>query len=79
MPYYIKFDFDCENEPPKVEIVNDTGCSVIEVYEEPILVSADNEWSWEQEDWQPGPFAVKLLELINAGGPYTINEPDPRW
>lgn len=79
MPYHIRFDFDCKNEPPKVEIADETGCAVLEVFEEPILASADDEWSREQADWKPGPFAVKLLELINANEPYTINEPDPRW
>ena len=79
MPYHIKFDFENENEPPRVEIADEDGCSVLEVFEEPILASADNQWSWEHDDWKPGPFAVKLLEMINANEPYTINEPDPRW
>lgn len=79
MLYHVQFDFDCENEPPKVEIADETGCCVLEVYEEPILISADNEWSWNDEDWKPGPFTERLLEMINAGGPYQINEPDPRW
>lgn len=56
MSYTVQFDFDGEDEPPKVEIIDETGCCVLEVHEEPILISSDNEWSWESDDWKPGPF-----------------------
>lgn len=69
--WMIHFDFDCEGEPPAVFIVDDEGTSWLEVLEDPTLSDSatgkDSEgepWSWDPEDWTPGPLATKLLELM---------------
>jgi hypothetical protein len=64
--YSIRFDFDCENEPPKVMIVYLDRKDVLEVFEEPTMrPEVGAEFSWEEDDWQAGPFARHLLKLLN--------------
>ena len=66
--YKIRFDFDCEGEPPTVMIVAPNGTEVLEVFEEPTLrPEVEAEFSWEEVDWQAGPFAIKLLNMLNMG------------
>lgn len=51
-------------DPPNVFIWQDDEGDVLEVLEEPILINpspTDN----EENDWEPGPFAKKLLALLN--------------
>ncbi len=69
MNYGIRFDFDCEGDPPSVFIAEDQRGSfvadIIEVLEEPTLKSES--FSWEDEDWEPGPLAAKVLRVFNEG------------
>lgn len=66
--YVVQFDFDAEGEPPNVEI-HDGDYTVAEVFEEPTCTHPSG-WSWEAEDWAPGPFATRMLDLLNtAPGP----------
>ena len=62
----VQLDFDCEGDPPTVYIANGsgTGMCYLEVFESPTLKSA--EWSWEAEDWQPGPLALELVGFMNS-------------
>lgn len=73
--YDIAFDFDCEGDPPHVEIWvlkgKRLGPCVIRVHEAPVLKAP--EWSWDDEDWEPGPFAKHVLALLNAN-PVTERE-----
>ena len=55
---------DEECDPPNVYICDSDGCQIIEVLEDPISKSGQNKW--DIDDWEPGPFARKLLELMNA-------------
>lgn len=66
--FYIEFDFDYVdptgeviNDPPTIYIRDDdTG---VEVMEDPIPV-VEKPGS-EDDHWQPGPFAQKLLKVMN--------------
>jgi len=62
--YFIGFDFDTKGDPPSVFICLAGGTQIIEVFEEPKRVS--EMWSWEWEDWEPGPLAEKVLDLLEA-------------
>lgn len=71
--YRITYDFDAKNEPPKVIIRSDGRC-ICEVDEVPLcqlggFLAEDGEWhgqwSWEEEDWVPGPIAAQLLAVMN--------------
>ncbi len=62
--YRICFDFEGE-DPPNVMVVDAGGMTVAQVYEEP--TSALAEHSWEAEDWKPGPLALRMVALLNAG------------
>lgn len=78
--YYIKFDFDCEGEPPKVFIVDEEGMEIIEVLEQPssplgrLVKGSSLEWTWKgvfswcEEDWQAPPLANTLVEFMNKKG-----------
>jgi hypothetical protein len=61
--YKIRFDFEAEDEPPRVYICDAGGSVVLEVFEEP--VSLKGEWSWEEDDWKPGPFAEGVLNALH--------------
>ena len=61
--FEIVFDFDYEGEPPQVFVAYGGECRWIEVLEEPALKTVD--WSNDQEDWNPGPIAKALCELMN--------------
>ncbi len=69
MRYQIHFDFDCEGEPPTVYIYDNgddrpgTSGDIIEVLEDPDCL--EGEWSWEQDDWEPGPTAAAICKLMN--------------
>lgn len=71
--YHITYDFDVKGEPPKVFIVGGEQVRV-EVDEVPLcqlggFLVEDGEWhgqwSWEAEDWMPGPIAAQLLAVMN--------------
>jgi len=74
--YSIRFEFNIENTPPKVVIYNDEG-AIIEMLEEPTSHLGKNveispgvydwqgEFSWEQEDWEAGVIAKKILKHLN--------------
>ena len=69
--YEIAFDFDCEGEPPHVEIYDngtatERGGVCLEVHEEPTQTAA-GEYSWEDDDWEPGPLAKRIVRLLNGG------------
>ncbi len=65
MKYGIQFDFDAEGEPPRVYIATEDGegVVVVEVFEQPICKS--DKWSWNSEDWVPGPLATLILAKLN--------------
>ncbi len=68
MIYKISFDFDCEGEAPHVFIIDASGTQVLEVFEEPICTAS--QWSWESDDWQAGPLALHVLNLLNGDHSY---------
>lgn len=73
MTYTYRFDFDYEGEPPKVLIQESGGPAIIEVFEEPLLfgeafVDGGDKWSRDHDDWTPGKFTMKLLDMLNAAG-----------
>jgi hypothetical protein len=64
--YSYQFDFDCEGDPPKVEICEGRcGPVVLEVHEEPTCTH-ESGWSWDPDHWELGPFATRVLDLLNA-------------
>ena len=64
MCYEIRFDFDTEGDPPHVVIVDtESGFDVLEVFEEPTCLDASG-WSWDGDDWEPGPLATRVLQLL---------------
>ena len=66
--YKIRFDFDCEGDPPRVMVVHPDGYDILEVFEEPtIRPETGVEFSWEEVDWQAGPCAISLVNLLNIG------------
>jgi hypothetical protein len=77
MRYCIDFDFDCEGEPPRTIICQDPGLQVAHVFESPTLKAElksgqpgnrdwPGPWSWNPEDWEPGPLAKKIVTLLNS-------------
>lgn len=60
--YYISFDFETQDEPPQVFIVDKNGRQYLEIFEDPKPLT--DEWSWNSEDWEPGPFARRVLNLF---------------
>lgn len=79
MLYEIHFDFDAQYEPPAVHIWCGAG-DVLQVFEEPTcklggkMVKQEGSfacwdwegpWSWDDEDWEPGPFAKRILKFLN--------------
>jgi hypothetical protein len=74
--YGYRFDFDGEDDPPKVYLTTATPQSrwladCIEIFEEPTLLA--DVWSWDEDDWQLGPFAQAVLDTLNA------HMPDVEW
>lgn len=65
--YELWFDFDCEGEAPSVLISDETGSVVLEVFEEPTCT--EPQWTSDSEDWQAGPLALQVLNLLNGGSP----------
>ena len=67
MAYGISFDFDCQGDPPHVEIREEggMGSAVLEVHEVPVCTHPSG-WSWDDDDWEPGPFALRVLALLNS-------------
>lgn len=77
--YYIRFDFTAGEKPPTVLICNDRDEAVVEVYEAPTtplgqlvesklipgLYSWVGNFSWDEDDWQPGTLAAALLDFMN--------------
>jgi hypothetical protein len=65
MAWGIQFDFDAEGDPPSVYIAagDGRGTCYVEVLEEPTCKNGD--WSWDDEDWEPGELAKRLLEFMN--------------
>lgn len=72
--YEINLDFDAEGDSPSVQIIDSDQGVILEVFEEPTLLrgqwsaAIDAEWSWESEDWEPGPFAKRILDWLNSQG-----------
>jgi len=64
MKYLIHFEFDCEDEAPKVFIFEDGEGDVVEVFEEPTMLT--EQFSWDEDDWQAGPLAQKILNYLNT-------------
>ena len=66
MSYGIHLEFDMQGESPEVFIAENggQGPDVIEVLEEPVCTALGG-WSWDDEDWEIGPLAKKLLEFLN--------------
>jgi hypothetical protein len=62
--YNIQFKFDAEGEPPKEYIVDQQGTAVVEVFEEPTLLTP--EWSWNEEDWRPGSMITEWCAFMNS-------------
>jgi hypothetical protein len=63
--YTFKLKFDCQGDPPAVYVVNSEGTCVLEVLEDPTPLTS--EWSFDPSTWHPGPFACKVLQLLNGG------------
>lgn len=84
MKYGIQFEFNSEGEPPKVYIAENegNGTCVVQVIEYPTCSTGgkmvetnhgcwdwEGEWSWEDEDWTPGPIATRILDFMNQSPP----------
>lgn len=79
--YYIKIRIHTEHDPPYVYIVDDNGLEVMEIFEEPkshlgefVEIKPNvwgwrGKWSWEPDDWQPGPLAAFVLSALNEQDP----------
>lgn len=63
--FFFSLNLDAEGEPPEVHIRDNDGV-IVEVFEEPTCRNPTG-WSWEEEDWEPGPFAQALLKMMNEG------------
>ncbi len=63
MSYDIRFDFDCEGDPPTVTIVNAEGTEIFEVLEDPTCAHPSG-WSQYEEDWELGPEGAWLLGAL---------------
>lgn len=61
--YEIDFEFQTD-DPPDVFIADENGYQVLRVLENSIPRTP--EFSWNSEDWEPGPFAKKLVNLLNS-------------
>lgn len=61
--YRVKLKFDVEGGSPTVYVVDSNGTCVLEVLEDPVPLTP--EWSWCASDWQIGPFAQRILRLLN--------------
>lgn len=70
MEYGIYYDFDEEGEPPAVYIADNGGCGtcVVKIIEAPILDSEGGKFSWDADDWLPGPLAASILKAMNSPG-----------
>lgn len=79
MAFGIQFDFDQEGDPPSVYIADKEGRGTccVEVLEEPKLKNAAQhlsiirdkpwkKWSWEDEDWEPGPVTKAIVNFMNS-------------
>ena len=66
MTYGIQYDFDEQGEPPQVCIADNGGLGTrcVLVYEEPTSICG--EWTRNDDAWQPGPLAKRLMECMNA-------------
>lgn len=80
--YHIRFEFDCEGEPPTQHIwkrEEPEETHIAEVDEEPISKLGGNSvetqpgvwdwegpWSWVGDDWEAGPVAKHIIALLNA-------------
>lgn len=65
--FMFHLDFDTKGEPPKVYLYDtQSDGDVVEVFEEPTIKPGRGEWSWEEDDWEPGSFAQALLALLNT-------------
>lgn len=61
--YEIDFEFQTD-DPPNVFIADEDGYPVLRVLEDSIPRTA--QFSWHPEDWEAGPFAKKVLNLLNS-------------
>lgn len=66
--YRFRFDFDAEDEPPRVYITDEEetpfGSDVIQVFED--AECTNGAFSWNPKDWKAGPLTTHLLMLLNA-------------
>jgi hypothetical protein len=72
VPFRIKIEFDGMYESPKVIIWEKYLGEVLEVFEPPMCKTGWSSgrpelWSWDDDDWEAGPFAKHVLELLNRG------------
>lgn len=74
--YQFHFDFDGKGDPPHVYIWEDGAGDIIEILEEPtsplgklvgdVHLVWEGEFSFEDEDWEPGPLAQKIMKFLQG-------------
>ncbi len=65
MRYILRLDFCDEGDPPSVEVYDcKEGTNVLGVFEEPTHITGG--FSWNDDDWTPGPLAERVLRLLNG-------------
>jgi len=63
--YYIVFDFDGEGDPPTQHIWKRPEETHIAKLDERPQCKV-GKWSWEHDDWEPGPMAKEIIAKLNA-------------
>lgn len=61
--YRIEFEFET-NDPPLTMVVDERGYQRLRILEDP--TPKKEEFFWNPDDWEPGPFAKKLVNLLNS-------------